>query len=100
MSNAALNAHIMFGEPCGEDAGFDEIADWAGELLISKHSDIQRSEIKTIRVWVVVEEDRGMGVTLIKGYPTEKEAIENLRSNEWIDYVDVEFDDLLGFQFV
>jgi len=47
MSNAALNAHIMFGEPCGEDVGLDEIADWAGELLMSERSDtpvVQRTE--------------------------------------------------------
>jgi hypothetical protein len=34
MSNALLNFHLMMGEPCG-DAGLDEIADWAGELLIN-----------------------------------------------------------------
>jgi len=47
MSNAVLNAHIMFGEPCGEGAGLNEIADWAVELLMSGHSDIpvvQRTE--------------------------------------------------------
>lgn len=38
---------VMFGEPCGEDAGLDEIADWAGELLMSERSDtpvVQRTE--------------------------------------------------------
>jgi len=56
--------------------------------------------MKTIRVFVIIEEDRGIGVTLIKGYSTEKEAMENLGSNEWIDHVDVEFNDLIDFDFV
>lgn len=34
MSNELLNAHIMLGEPCGEDAGLYEIADWAGYLIM------------------------------------------------------------------
>lgn len=54
----------------------------------------------TARIWVIVEEDRGMGTTLIKGYTTEKEAIKNLGSNEWIDFVDVEFNDPLDFQSI
>lgn len=54
----------------------------------------------TTRIWVIVEEDRGMGTTLTKGYTTEKEAIKNLGSNEWIDFVDVEFNDHLDFQSI
>ena len=34
MSNDVMNAHILFGSPCGEDADFMEVADWAGGLLI------------------------------------------------------------------
>jgi len=34
MSNNVMNAHIKYGDPCGEDADFFEIADWAGTLLL------------------------------------------------------------------
>lgn len=33
MSNQLLNAHIEYGSPCGDDADFETIADWAGDLL-------------------------------------------------------------------
>lgn len=33
MSNELLNAHIALGEPCGEDADFAQIADWAGGVI-------------------------------------------------------------------
>ena len=35
MSNQLLNAHYEMGEPCGEDAEFYAIGDWAGELILS-----------------------------------------------------------------
>lgn len=34
MSNQLFNAHIAYGEPCGDDAGLLEIADWAGDRLL------------------------------------------------------------------
>lgn len=34
MSNAVINAHIQMGEPCGPNATLDEIADWAGGLIM------------------------------------------------------------------
>ena len=34
MSNDVLNAHIAYGEPCGEDAELSVLADWAGGLLL------------------------------------------------------------------
>lgn len=34
MSNSLLNAHIAYGEPCGDDADFMEISDWAGDRLL------------------------------------------------------------------
>ena len=33
MSNELLNAHITLGEPCGADADFAQIADWAGSVI-------------------------------------------------------------------
>ena len=29
-----MSAHIKYGQPCGEDADFCQIADWAGGLLL------------------------------------------------------------------
>ena len=37
MSNELCNAHIAFGSPCGEDADFMEIADWAGCILLGSY---------------------------------------------------------------
>ncbi len=34
MSNTLFEIHRMFGQPCGEHAGLDEVAEWAGHLLI------------------------------------------------------------------
>jgi hypothetical protein len=34
MSNDVMNAHIKYRQPCGEDADFCQIADWAGGLLL------------------------------------------------------------------
>jgi hypothetical protein len=35
MSSSLLNAHIMMGEPCGPDAEFSQMADWAGEIILN-----------------------------------------------------------------
>jgi hypothetical protein len=34
VSNQLFNAHIAYGEPCGDDADFMQIADWAGDRLL------------------------------------------------------------------
>lgn len=34
MSNALFEAHDTLGSPCGENADLDEIADWAGSVLL------------------------------------------------------------------
>ena len=47
MSNALLNAHIAFGEPCGENAEFVVIADWAGELLLADHQELLSRQRKS-----------------------------------------------------
>lgn len=41
MSNALIKAHIAFGEPCGEEAEFSVIADWAGRILLEDRQDEQ-----------------------------------------------------------
>lgn len=55
MSNDVMNAHIKYGEPCGEDADFCQIADWAGGLLL----DIElwyRTEGRSAESWVRLDE--------------------------------------------
>jgi len=49
MSNAVLNAHIMLGEPCGEDAELSIIADWAGELIMSGNGGLTRQQLMWLR---------------------------------------------------
>lgn len=34
MNSALLNAHLKYGRPCGPDANFDQISEWAGNLLL------------------------------------------------------------------
>jgi hypothetical protein len=45
MSNAVLNAHLMLGEPCGEGAELSEIADWAGELIMSGNGGLTKQQV-------------------------------------------------------
>ncbi len=54
MSNAAENAHILYGEPCGSSAGLIEIADWAGELLIDIFKEKKNESMltKTKRIFI------------------------------------------------
>ena len=40
-------------------------------------------------IWVVVENDRGFGTTLVRAYEFEEEARENLNENEYIDWVEL-----------
>ena len=49
MSNAVLNAHIQMGEPCGEDAELSEIADWAGELILSGNGVMNAPQLSMLR---------------------------------------------------
>ena len=49
MSNAVLNAHIMLGEPCGEDAELSAIADWAGELIMSGNGGLTKEQLSWVR---------------------------------------------------
>ena len=59
MSNAVLNAHIQMGEPCGEDADLFQIADWAGELILSGNgalTDAQLSMLRDIGEYLHTEE--------------------------------------------
>ena len=47
------------GEPCGEDAGLSEIADWAGELLLGGNGGLsqhQMSMLRDIGVYLHIEE--------------------------------------------
>lgn len=34
MSNELFNAHIAMGSPCGDDADMDQIANWAGLVIL------------------------------------------------------------------
>ena len=49
MTNAVINAHIVMGEPCGEDACLDEIADWAGELVLSGNGGLTPNQLSMLR---------------------------------------------------
>lgn len=49
MSNAVLNAHIILGEPCGEDAELSTIADWAGELILSGNGGLTKQQMAWLR---------------------------------------------------
>ena len=49
MSNAAINAHISLGEPCGEDADLSTIADWAGELILSGNGGLTKRQVAWLR---------------------------------------------------
>jgi len=43
-----------------------------------------------VRIWVVVEEDRGLGASVRSGYVTEQEAIEAAQgSHEYVEWVDI-----------
>lgn len=37
-----------------------------------------------MKVWVVIEEDRGYGVSICGVYDSEEQAIKNCRSNEYV----------------
>lgn len=49
MSNALIKAHIRFGEPCGEDAGLSELAEWAGELIMSGNGGLNAHQLSMFR---------------------------------------------------
>jgi len=49
MSNAALEAHLLLGEPCGDDAVLSEIAAWAGELILSGNGGLTGQQILWLR---------------------------------------------------
>jgi hypothetical protein len=40
-------------------------------------------------IWVVIEEDRGMGTTVVSAHLTEGEAFLAAGSHEWIQEVDL-----------
>lgn len=40
-------------------------------------------------IWVIIENDRGCGTTLVKAYESEEEATANLCGNEYIDWVEL-----------
>ena len=64
MSNEALNAHISFGEPCGNDADLAEIADWAGEKVmeLSRRLDaVYESSIELMIPYVSMDLVRDLG---------------------------------------
>ena len=42
-----------------------------------------------VRLWLVVEEDRGMGVSVESGHSTEDEANGCCGSNCYVTYVDI-----------
>lgn len=46
MSNQLLNYHAMLGFPCGEDADFEEIADYFGYILIEELKERKRKQKK------------------------------------------------------
>lgn len=50
MSNAVLNAHIMLGYPCGEGADLREVADWAGELIMSGNGGLNQEQIELLNL--------------------------------------------------
>ena len=43
----------------------------------------------SVRLWLVVESDRGMGSTVCAGYATEAEADAACGSNEYAEWVDI-----------
>ena len=43
----------------------------------------------SVRLWLVTEEDRGLGNTILSCHPTEENAIESLASNQYVDYIDI-----------
>ena len=45
MSNAVINAHITMGEPCGDGASLSEIADWAGEIILSGNGGLTSQQV-------------------------------------------------------
>jgi len=43
-----------------------------------------------VRLWLVVEEDRGMGASVLDAYPTQHEAeLAATGSHTFVDYVDM-----------
>jgi hypothetical protein len=42
-----------------------------------------------MKIWVVIEEDRGLGTTVVSAHLTEYEAVNAAGSHEWVQEVDL-----------
>jgi hypothetical protein len=51
-------------------------------------------EQSLVRLWLLIENDRGYGETVVGAYPSESEAQKNCTSNERIEYLDVPWENL------
>ena len=70
MSNALLNAHTMLGEPCGNGADLSEIAEWAGEILLSSNWGMTEHQIS------MLEKIGGYLQTEVQNDAARKDALE------------------------
>jgi hypothetical protein len=68
MSSALLNAHIEYGQPCGDDADFDQVAEWAGNLLLDLlgPDKVEDHSSKWIILTAILE-SRGLKYPISKG---------------------------------
>ena len=78
MSSELLNAHIAYGEPCGQDADMAQLQDWAGGLLMDNGNVVfTKDELRDIRVCINVSMGSLDDAIKEEGDPIVKNGLTN-----------------------